>query len=89
MSVAAEIATIVGGTQAATNLGVSIHKAFQSIRPYSKYKKWNIRVQQIAAEVASAADKNSDVITREELEGFLKVLGEWVKSRYSKALLIS
>ena len=70
LPVAAQIATLVGGTQAATNLGFSIHKALQSIRPYSKYKKWTIRVQQISAVVAS----HGDVMTPEELESFLRVL---------------
>ena len=89
LATAAEIVTIVGGSVGAANVvGSTIYKALQSLRPYSKYKKWTIRVQQIAAVVASAAAEG-DLLTPEELEGFLKVLGLWVKSSYSKALLMS
>ena len=71
MTAGAEIVTIVGGSLGAANVvGSTIHKALQFIRPYSKYKKWTIRVQQIAAVVAA----DGDVITREELESFLKAL---------------
>ena len=85
LTVAAEIATIVGAPLAVTNVGFTIHKALQSIRPYSKLKKWTIRVQHISAAVAAVGD----IITPEELESFLLVLELLVKSRYSKAILIS
>lgn len=76
LTIASEIATLLGVPIAATNVGFTFHKALQSIRPYSKLKKWTIRIQQIAAAVAS----DGDLITREELEDFLRALAMWVKS---------
>ena len=67
LTLAAEIATLVG---APTNVGFTIHKALQSIRPSSKLKKWTIRVQQISAVVAAVGD----AIEPDELHTFLKVL---------------
>ena len=75
LTTTAEIVTIVGGTLGATNVvGSTIHKAIQFIRPYSKLRKWTIRVEHIAAVVASAAAEG-DLLTPKELEGFDKALG--------------
>ena len=59
----------LGQPLAAANVA-AIKEALQSIRPNSKLKKWTIRVQQIAAVVAS----DGDVITPEESKDFLRVL---------------
>ena len=75
LTTTAEIVTIVGGSLGATSVvGSTIHKALQFIRPYSKLRKWTIRVEHIAAVVASAAAEG-DLITTDELEDFIKVLG--------------
>ena len=82
LTAGAEIVTIVGGSLGAANVvGSTIHKALQFIRPYSKLQKWNIRVEHIAAVVASAASEG-DLITTDELQDFLKALARWVKSIY-------
>ena len=75
LAVAAEIATVLGAPLGATNVGFTIHKALKSIRPYSKLKKWTIRVEHIAAVVASAAAEG-DLITPKELKDFIRVLRE-------------
>ena len=72
LAAAANIAALVGVPLAATPVGFTIHNALQSIRPNSKLKKWVIRIQHIAAALAS----DGDVITPEELEKFLKLLTE-------------
>ena len=70
LTLAAEIATLVGPPIAATNVGFTIHKALQSIRPYSKLQKWTIRVQQISAVVAAVGNE----IEPDDLKTFMKVL---------------
>ena len=69
---AAGISAVLGVPLAAAPVGFTIHSALQSLRPYSKLKKWVNRVQQIAAAVAS----DGEIITPEELEEFVRLLGE-------------
>ena len=85
LNAAAGISAVLGVPLTAAPVGFTIHNALQSLRPYSKLKKWTIRVQHISAAVAAVGD----IITPEELESFLLVLELLVKSRYSKAILIS
>jgi hypothetical protein len=70
LAVAANIAAVVGAASGASSAGINIHNALQPFRPNYKLQKWVIRVEQISAKLAS----NGDMITREELERFLKVL---------------
>ena len=63
----------MGQPLAAANVA-AIKEALQSIRPNFKLKKWTIRVQQIAAVVASDGGSHGDVITPEESKDFLRVL---------------
>ena len=72
LTAAAGISAVLGVPLAAAPVGFTIHSALQSLRPNSKLQKWVIRVQQIAAAVAS----DGDVITPQELEKFLRLLRE-------------
>ena len=70
LNVAAGISAVLGVPLAAVPIGLSIHSTVKSLSLSDKLKKWNIRVEQIAAVVAS----KGEFLTAEELKKFLIIL---------------
>jgi hypothetical protein len=70
LNTAAGISAVMGGPLAAVPVGLTIRRTIISFHPKYKLRKWNIRIEHIANVVAS----KGDMITREEMKKFLRVL---------------
>ena len=70
LNTAAGISSVVGVPLAAIPVVYTIYGTVQSWNPNFKLKKWNMRIENISSVVAS----KGDMITAEEMEGFLRLL---------------